>query len=84
MFKWVQSYVQTEVVNGTMARFSVYEMMLKNCSSTNKVSFKNVPVAGKNQFCIGFAMKIVKGRKMTTCLLIPNCLIWGGGPACLI
>ena len=79
MFKWVQSYVQAKVVNGTTIRFSVYEMMLKNCGSTNTVSFKNVPVVGKNQFCVGFAMEIVKCRKMTTCLLIPNFLIWGGG-----
>ena len=80
MFKWVQSYVQAQVVNRTTVRFSVHEMMLKNCSSTNTVSFKNVPVAGKNWFCIGFAIEIVKCGKMTTCLLIPNCLIWRGVP----
>ena len=57
MFEWVQSYVQAGVVNGTTVRFSVYEMMLKNCGSTNTVSFKNVPVAGKNRFCVGFAMQ---------------------------
>ena len=65
MFEWVQSYVQAEVVNRTTVRFSVYEMMLNNCGSTNTVSFKNVPVAGKNRFCVGFAMEIVKCRKMT-------------------
>ena len=83
MFEWVQSYIQAEVVNGTSVMFSVYEMMQKNCSSTNTVSFKNVPVAGKNRFCVGFTMEIVKCRKMTTCLLIPNCPIWGGGVPCL-
>ena len=25
MFKWAQSYIQAEVVNGTMVRFSVYD-----------------------------------------------------------
>ena len=60
MFEWVQSYVQAMVVNGTTVRFSVYEMMLKNCGSTNTVSFKNVPVVGKNWFCVGFATEIVK------------------------
>ena len=59
MFKWVQSYIQAEVVNGTTVRFSVYEMMQKTCSSTNTVSFKNVPVAEKNRFCVGFTMEIV-------------------------
>ena len=39
MFEWVQSYIQAEVVNGTTVMFSVYEMMQKNCSSTNTVSF---------------------------------------------
>ena len=80
MFKWVQSCVQAQVVNGTIVRFSIYEMMLKNCSSTLYLSFKNVAVVGKNQFCIGFAMEIVKCRKMMTCLLIPNCFIWRGVP----
>jgi hypothetical protein len=46
---------------------------------------------------IGFSMEIVKQivefvaksvglcriSMMTTCLLIPNCLIWGGGVPCL-
>ena len=73
MFEWVQSYVQTEVVNGTTVRFSVYKMMQKNCSSTNTVSFcGEEPVLC--WFCDG---KIVKCRKMTKCLLIPNCLILG-------
>ena len=79
MFEWVQSYVQTEVVNATTVRFSVYKMIQKNCSSTNTVSFcREEPVLC--WFCDG---KIVKCRKMTTCLLIPNCLIWGGGVPCL-
>ena len=80
MFEWVQSYVQAEVVNRTTVRFSVYEMMLKNCGSTNTVSFKNVPVVGKNQFCVGFVMEIVKCRKMTTDTELPYL---GGGVPCL-